>query len=289
MILAALFELTLFAAFFWIFIVALLVGVAFDRHGYESPKWYLIGVGFIALAAYFWNDFTFIGNAVVPAVVEAGKVVTPEQTRVVLWDAVTGWSFWSPILAFLGIGIVYSGFEFALAVRRSARAAGRAWEKFIAKTKTVPVFIDNGDKPEMTEAANGARVPKTVELPYSEMISQSKHIGGGYHYYHVATDLVRSFAGSAERYIDGSDADLLGRRTSIIKLDVTDHLTVVPRVDKVELAEHVGAWTMLWPFYAISLIIGDLLQEVFIAVADFLASISGRAVRFAFRDTFKLS
>ena len=63
---------------------------------------------------------------------------------------------------------------------------------------------------------------------------------------------------------------------------------IQPAVDKEILATNVGAWSMFWPFYLMSLIVGDLLAEVFNAVAAVIVSMSGRFVKAVFKDTFKL-
>lgn len=58
-----------------------------------------------------------------------------------------------------------------------------------------------------------------------------------------------------------------------------DSVLPEPKIDKEELTAHVGAWTVWWPAYAVSLILGDLLTEVF--------QISSRFVKMAFKDAFK--
>lgn len=74
----------------------------------------------------------------------------------------------------------------------------------------------------------------------------------------------------------------------IIGIDVNETTKEIePKVNRTQLAESIGCWTFFWPFYAISLIIGDLVTEIFRLVADFVASISGRAVRAAFSNVFK--
>lgn len=62
---------------------------------------------------------------------------------------------------------------------------------------------------------------------------------------------------------------------------------IVPKVDRTRLAEFVGVWMIFWPFYAVSLIVGDLLAEVARIVADVFAKISGRFVRMSFANVFK--
>lgn len=66
----------------------------------------------------------------------------------------------------------------------------------------------------------------------------------------------------------------------------TDTL-IVPKVNRGELAEHIGCWMVFWPFYAVSLIIGDLMYEVAVFAADVFAKISGRFVRLSFANVFK--
>ena len=50
-------ELIFVGAFF----LLLVVGASFDRRGREAPKWYIFGLGFLAVGAYYWPDFTFTG------------------------------------------------------------------------------------------------------------------------------------------------------------------------------------------------------------------------------------
>lgn len=60
-----------------------------------------------------------------------------------------------------------------------------------------------------------------------------------------------------------------------------------PHVDRTHLAEHIGVWILFWPFYAVSLIIGDLVLEIARVLADVFAKISGRFVRMSFANVFK--
>lgn len=74
----------------------------------------------------------------------------------------------------------------------------------------------------------------------------------------------------------------------IIGIDINSlHDGVEPKINRQQLAESIGVWTLFWPFYAISLVLGDLLTEVFRVIADVLAKLSGRLVRAAFKDVFK--
>lgn len=77
-------------------------------------------------------------------------------------------------------------------------------------------------------------------------------------------------------------------KNRIIELAKSDETGLPePRVNKAELAEHIGAWTFFWPAYLLSLIIGDLLTELFDSLSELLVKISGRFVKWSFSDVFK--
>jgi hypothetical protein len=67
----------------------------------------------------------------------------------------------------------------------------------------------------------------------------------------------------------------------------SDKDLIIPKVDRKELAEGIGCWAIFWPFYAVSLIIGDLLMEVWRTFANAIVYFSGRFVRMVFSDVFK--
>lgn len=72
-----------------------------------------------------------------------------------------------------------------------------------------------------------------------------------------------------------------------INPDLNSNDKILPKVNRIELAESIGCWMIFWPFYAVSLIIGDLVFEIARAVADVIAKLSGRFVRMAFKNVFK--
>jgi hypothetical protein len=200
-----------------VFIIAMIIGVTFDRHGEESAKWWIFVVGVVAFIAWYWksspNGFEW-------------------RTLVAL-----GVSLMVPVLIYLAIGLVYSILEFMLEVRRSARMWAELWKMY--KANNQEEFLKSPEK-----AAN-TFVSKNGDIAYS-------------------SNLI-----TVERNPDETSTNY-----------------VVPRVNRGRLASYIGAWTFFWPFYAISLIIGDLFAEIFRIVADFLARVSGRFVRVMFKDVF---
>lgn len=93
--------------FLGIFFILMIIGTSLDRTGVESPKWYILLIGIIALVAYTWGDFTFKG----------------------LLDSVLTLSFWAPVGIYLLVGLTYSVIEFVFEVRRRAEYFKAAWTK----------------------------------------------------------------------------------------------------------------------------------------------------------------
>lgn len=250
--------------FFGVFFLLLIVGTAFDRQGKEEPKWYIFGVGLIAIVAWFWKDWTF------------GSV----------WEFVSTLKFWAPVGAYLLAGLVYSLLEFFLDVRRSARFYADAWKTMLNQSEWVNVYdvVQDANDPSgevlvqrKVMGPDGRQKNETRARLYSEVYSEVKEKGAKSRLFNDALKYSKTFTDSY-RFKD---------RIVEIQLNADDKITVEPRVNKIQLAEHIGAWTFLWPAYAISLIIGDLLTEVFNILADILANISGRLVRLSFSNVFK--
>lgn len=175
------------------------------------------------------------------------------------WETVKTWEFWQPVVIFLGLGLAYSILEFALHVRRVARHVGIRWEQYLSGTESIS---------------------NTVHIPRRLLISELRSQGGAYQYSQQALEVLRKF-------LDKSYGNRESDELIELKLDST-LVDFEPRVKREELAEHVGVWTLFWPAYAASLILGDLLTEIFRTLANVLASISGRAVKAAFSGLFKV-
>lgn len=164
-----------------------------------------------------------------------------------VWSGFTSWVFWKPIVVYLGIGLVYSLIEFLLDIRRSVRFYAAEWKKHLASRDAAELYREVGEK--------GA-----LSAKFNDVLEMSKRFINNYNFRNRIIQIV---------------------------LDKNTKVTPVPHVNRVELAEHIGAWTFFWPFYLVSLIIGDLLTEVFRTIADFLAHVSGRFVKMSFANVFK--
>lgn len=238
-----------------VFFLLLIVGVTFDRRGKEDVKWWIFGVGLMILAVWQWSSWSFGG----------------------IWEAVKTVEFWSPIGYYLLAGLVYSALEFFLDIRRSARFYAAEWQQHLKAGEQVPVLGEDGE-PVVTKKGdrfNSDQV-QTTRRSNSEVYDEVKAKGANSGLFNTAMKLTSEFVG---RY---------HFKHRIIELKIgTDKISVEPRVNKIELADHISAWTFLWPAYAVSLILGDLVVEVFNFIASVLAKISGQFVKLSFANVFK--
>jgi len=108
---------------------------------------------------------------------------------------------------------------------------------------------------------------------FRQLVLDSRAEGAAYN--HEVHDQLQSLADS--------------RVSSVIGLvhNTKDH-TVEPVVNKVELADHMTAWTFFWPFYLLSFVLGDFVLQIFNIAAEMLAHISGKAIKAYFASIFKL-
>jgi hypothetical protein len=271
-------ELAVFSVFF----ILLVVATAFDRREVEAPKWWLIGLSLAALAAYHWPEFTFFGPGHVDAVVEGGKEVTKAVDRVVLWDVVSHFAFWVPLLWYFGVGVGYSFIEFLMTIRRAERRMSTAWQAYIGRKVTVPLLDGTGQPIMLNESGTSRKLPATKQVTVRELLRD--YAAGDSSNKEQAVEAVEKFVRSPRDYEWYGASE-----TQIIKpFAESGSLDVMPKINKAELVDHISAWTFLWPAYAVSLIIGDMLAEIFRAIGDFFVSISGRLVRTVFADTFKV-
>lgn len=269
-------------AFFSLFFIALCVGAGFDRRGRNEPKWYILGVGFVVAAVWFWPEYSFFGPADIPAVLKDGKVDVPAQHRTVLWDVIRNWSFWTPLAIFFITGLAYSLVEFVLEVRRMARYYADKWASAIDRSIEVYDLNDDGSYKTYPEVAKSDRkVGDVIKTGYVKNMVDVKTVLGS-----VETN--KGYAKAASEFLSAF-FERNGRPSySFIGLVRNEAGNAPePKINKATLAESIGTWTFMWPAYLFSLILGDLLTEVFSILADFLVSISGRFVKMSFSSVFK--
>lgn len=271
-------------AFLALFFIACVVGVTFDRRGVEEPKWAIIGVGAALIAVWYWSHWTFFGAAHIPAEMNNGTVVHEAVDRIVLWSVIQSWDLWRPVSEFLIAGLVYSLVEFALDVRRTARFYATEWTKYLTHTEEIEVTTTDADGnvvyvTEEVRNGRGERVTKNVtrQREHSEVYAEVKAKGAASNLFNKALKLSQEFISQyrfKNRFIE-------------LTLNKDTKIDVEPKINKVELAEHITAWTLMWPMYLVSLVLGDLLVEIGRVLADVLVKISGRFVRLSFANVFK--
>lgn len=264
--------------FIGVFFILMVIGTVLDRRYSEGPKWYILGIGLLLVVIYFWNltDFSTV------------------------WAAVSDWTFWKPFIIYLVAGLAYSVLEFVLTVRKMERAHATDWEAFMNRSYVSLTKDVDGKRIELTDFeirtitkrddgtmfirgrlnAPDTQVQQTA-MPYREIFRQAATDPSDSDRVLRAKELTRSYASHMSGLPPG-----YGR--SFVQVKFSEETRgPAPHIDQARLAAHVGAWTFLWPAYAASLLLGDLVYEVFRAVGQLLTKIGGRFLRATFSDTFK--
>lgn len=269
--------------FIGIFFILMVIGTALDRRHRESPKWWVLGLGLAAAIVYFWGELDFSS----------------------MWAAVQEWSFWKPFATYLIAGLIYSAFEFVLSVRKMARSHASSWNKFIAGVDTKFYLTSDGGERAVVESnwvvnrdgkyflrTNGrgsndrdGEVLKEVEkvsISYRDIFKKAQAVDASDLDKERAERLLAAYLGRDEYRLSDLKKDFVEVGLNEITYDVE------PIVNRARLSAFIGAWTFLWPAYAVSLVLGDFLVEVFRVIGDFFSKIGGRFVRFTFADVFKV-
>ena len=224
-----------------VFLILFVIGASYDRKGREQFKWWVLIFGFIFIGGATSSLWTFAG----------------------LWQALS-WSWLIPVGWYALIGLGYSGIEFILAVRKSAKNYKYLWERHLKNTGDFLLSADPADK------------TKTREVSYSSIYEYAKSVD--------ASDYMKQNANSLSKwFVNNCDSS-----NSVVGLQLAKNgIDVEPKINRSELAANIGVWTLFFPAYAVSLVLDDLLDKIFEVVADVVANISGRFVRITFSDVFK--
>ncbi len=173
-------------------------------------------------------------------------------------------ALWIPIAWYCGAGLLYSAGEFFLTVRRAVRDIGGRWKSYLNERQSTMERDEKG--------VTGNTVTKTV----GEWIK----IGQA----EDATDEQRERVFELCRQFTNRNAH------DFIEFEYNkDVKNIEPKMDRLMLSQYIGAWVVFWPFYLVSLILGDLLSEIFQTIADFVSEHCGRFVRRAFSNVFTVS
>lgn len=275
--------------FIGVFFLLMVIGTALDRRYNESPKWWILGIGLAVAVVYFWGqtDFTTI------------------------WTAVQSWSFWKPLGTYLVAGLIYSVLEFILSVRKMARSHAESWNRFIGTVETTYFLKEGEDGPLASKAGEqvdgqwvkekdgkyfirvsdrgifgrNGEVEKEVEMRkvvYRDIFKKAQEVG--------ATDADKERAAKLlNAYLHRDEYRLSDLKKDFVQVELNAGTQEVqPVVNRARLSAFIGAWTFLWPAYAVSLILGDFVVEVFRVIGDAFSKLGGRFVKLTFADTFKV-
>ena len=186
------------------------------------------------------------------------------------WQMFLARDLWVMVGGYLAIGLGYSLIEFFLNVRRSAKNWAESWTSFKSNKSTIEKF----DKEAAQATDNIRRKRLAYQGDASDLVKEEPITAAGL---------------MAAKYVEQNTRNSRSGEIISIRLGTeSDESPVVPYVRRFVLARHVSAWTIFWPFYAISLIIGDLLTQIFRIIADIIVYMSGRMVKRMFKNVFKM-
>lgn len=262
--------------FVGIFFVLMVVGTALDRRYNESPKWWVLGIGIAIAVAYFWSKTDFS----------------------TIWTAVQDWSFWKPLVTYLIAGLVYSVLEFILSVRKMARSHAESWNSFISTKDKVYALTESGESVDgswvtkkgdkhviVARSTRGVEVEKDVTvttIDYREIFKAAQAVDATEDQKAKAAKLFRAYVGRDEYRLSDLKKDFVQ-----VELN-SETYQVQPIVNRGRLSAFIGAWTFMWPAYAVSLVLGDFMVEVFRAIGNFFSTLGGRFVKLTFDGVFKV-
>ena len=166
--------------FLTVFFVLLVVGITYDRQGRERDKWWILGIGAISIAAWYWKSWTLNGA----------------------WAEVTSWDFWKPVGYYLLFGLGYSIVEFILDIRRSATMYADLWAKHLTKTKYFGLRNPDGSlKTEKYGEMIGSERVIGIDVPYSNLYTEIKEQGAESANFNTVLQLSKDFIeNNTQRY-----------------------------------------------------------------------------------------
>jgi hypothetical protein len=67
-----------------------------------------------------------------------------------------------------------------------------------------------------------------------------------------------------------------------------ESVTLVPKIYQKRLVDNVAVWTLFWPFYAVSLVFNNFIQEVFEVLGRIFRAVGEFFLKYSFKNVFKI-
>ena len=187
---------------------------------------------------------------------------------------------------------MYSILEFGLEIVRSARVYKEEWAAHLKHTITYTVRDEfrNRLPIDPTKSACLDNVQK-LTIQIGTLYTKVKNgLGVTGDDCGISLDEATALAKEqTQRFVQLGLKDYSHSGSKIIGIKLNEDLIgVSPYVNVKALSDHVGAWTVLWPAYAASLILGDLFDEVFHGIGRAISGISSWVVKLTFANVFKI-
>lgn len=228
-------------AIWTLIIVATCTSVAYDQRNETYWRWFIVFAAFGAFVSM------------------SGVGLSPSTWLEALSSVFSNREVWTGIGVYFGLGILYSGAEFAMSVRRAATRLKNTWANFLDNKETV----------------------KSLEtrVVRRDLYDDVKNLGDESAYLSVVRDMNVSFVNKNQ----------IEFNRDVIRIQVTaDGKDIEPVVNRSTLPGAVGDWVTFWPFFLLNFVLYDMLAELWSVIASFLANYSQRFVKVVFSDVFKI-
>lgn len=263
----SIFEIVMFSAF----LIFLIFGTFLDDTSDASfVKWTVIFLGFAVFGIFYWSEWTFES----------------------IFSTLISSSFISDALTYLGIGIFFAIAKFFIEIKKSANYFSERWKRFkndyVITTKFTNDLMNDALQTFMDSDKRVENLPFGKFIDFANYVKQNTSLNSlakfdlyAFHCRGVINDAIETFAKHTSR-----DYSLLGKKFILMVSDI-DKQTPAPYINKSKLSGFISAWTILWPFYLIVMVLGDVIANIFSWITDIINALSFKMVAKIFESAFK--
>jgi hypothetical protein len=264
--------------FFSVFAVFLFLGIFLDdKSDHSEFKWFVIVIGAIATAVYYWSEWS------------SGSILS----------VFTESNFLQNIGIYLAAGLGFAIVKFFLEIKKSANYFAASWKDY-SKTATI-------DLPHANDAIYVQKLKNFFDVKDGEKTPQTVSFLKAQDFYHTiandetlkSDDMFSKFTipswqaalnNAVEKFCNRSYLSYSvqkGRKFISMQLGKDESFQPKPSINKAKLSSFISAWTILWPFYLVVMILGDIVANIFEWVTEIINAISFKAVEKIFQSAFK--
>lgn len=266
--------------FFSVFAVFLFLGIFLDdKSDHSEFKWFVIVIGAIATAVYYWSEWS------------SGSILS----------VFTESNFLQNIGIYLAAGLGFAIVKFFLEIKKSANYFAASWKDY-SKTATIDLphssandaiyvqklknFFDVKDGENLPRNLSFLKAQEFYQLIANDETMKSEDVFSKF----VIPSWKIALHEAVDKFCNRSYLSYSvqkGRKFISMTTKNDESFQPKPEINKAKLSSFISAWTILWPFYLIVMILGDIVANIFEWVTEIINAISFKAVEKIFQSAFK--